>query len=273
MDVQFRARGAPRAATVLIAALVLAGVAACLPVSHPDPTQDCAGPGAQPPGEPGDGTVLLTVGGGGSEQLVLYSDGWVLSQSDGPGQSEASGQAGAMVAPLWAPAPPSDHRWQPAYLGACQLDEIRDLAQQELDEDADLGHPDVTDAGTTVATYYEGDETTKVSAYALGYGDSGVSRADRRSRAALTALIDVLAQAPQTGETLPVQRIQISLRFQRRVPSDWPGPPMEEILQGEDCGVVTGAEARELHEYLTTDYSDTDIMLAVLPPGMPGCAQ
>lgn len=235
---------------------------ACSP-SAIDPTEDCTDPGSQPTSELGSAEILLSSSG-----YVLYADGWmVISEDEGPGAVQA------MQVPLMVPPDPAGNRWQPAYLGSCQLEAVDTLAAEELVE-GDLGQPMVTDAGTTTVTYYGGEEPVSSSAYALGHeGGDGVSRSEKQGREVLKALLAALDEATVTGDVLPVETVQVHGDLEDGEPDGWPGPPLAELLGDDGCGELTGEEAREVYEYLSErTYDDVGwLRVSVVAPGRTAC--
>ncbi|WP_147915521.1 hypothetical protein [Ruania zhangjianzhongii] len=234
---------------------------ACSP-SPIDPTEDCTDAGSQPAGEPGSAEVLLTSSG-----YVLYADGWMVITAE----DEASA-ANAMRVPLMAPAPPAGDRWQPAYLGSCQLEAVDALAAEELVE-GDLGDPIVTDASTTTITYYGGEEPVSSSAYALGSESSDLSRADQQGREVLKALIAALDEATVTGDVLPVETVRVNGEVGEPEPEGWPGPPLAELLGDDGCGELTGQQALDVYEYLgERTHADVGwLRVTVVAPGQSAC--
>ena len=248
------------------------GLGACSP-EPVDPTADCSGDGASPPGEPGSAEVLLTVGNDdGSSQLtgVLYADGWVLTL-DGVDH----GAVTALHAPMRAPTPPAARQWQPAYLGSCQLDAVRELAADELAADLDLGDVPITDQARTVVTYYGGEQPSTATAYALGSEDgSDLSTDEAAGREVLKGIIAALQKAPADGELLGVETVQLIAHGEVELPPDWPGPPLADIIPADDfCGELTGEQARAVFDFVAGGGGDLDALrLEVLPPGLPACA-
>ncbi|HIZ36848.1 MAG TPA: hypothetical protein H9815_13825 [Candidatus Ruania gallistercoris] len=255
------------AAAVLTGAMLALG--ACSPEAE-DPTADCTDQGSPPPGEPGAAEVLLTVGNDdGSSQLtaVLYADGWVLTL-DGEDMSAVT----ALQPPMMAPTPPEARQWQPAYLGSCQLEEVTGLAAEELDQDQDLGDPQITDQASTIVTYYGGEQPATTRAYALGRDGAGLSSSDQAGREVLQGIITALAEAPSDGDLLEVETVQLISNGEVDLPPDWPGPPLADIIGDDEiCGELTGQEAQEAFGYIA-DGGDIDALrLEVLPPGLPTC--
>lgn len=255
---------------MLTGVLVALGLTACSR-EVVDPTADCSDEGSSPPGEPGSAEVLLTVGqASGTRMLttVLYADGWLLTL-DGEDASTLM----ALDLPLMAPTPPTARQWQQGYLGSCQLAEVTDLAAQELAADQDLGEPGITDQATTVVTYYGGEQPTTARAYALGQeDDTGLSPADTAGRDVLKGIIAALYEAPSEGELLDVETVQLLGSPSAELPGDWPGPPLTEIIAAdEDCGALSGPEAGELFDYVTSSDEPLDVRLEVLPPELPSC--
>ena len=256
---------------VLIGVLLVLGGSACSPDAV-DPTAECTDQGAPPPGEPGSADVLLTVGhASGTSMLttVLYADGWLLTL-DGADASTLM----ALGLPRMTPSTPAARQWQPGYLGACQQAAVAELAAEELAEDQDLGEPQITDQASTVVNYYGGERPTAARAYALGHEEgTRLSPSDKAGREVLKGIIDALYEAPETGELLDVETVQLLGSPDVDVPSDWPGPPLAEIIEADAyCGVLSGPEARELFEYLaTSDESIDSPRLEVMPPGLPTC--
>lgn len=258
-------------AGVLTAALLALGLSACSP-GPVDPTADCTSPGSSPPGEPGSTEALLTVGNATGTSLmtmVLYADGWVLTL-DG----EDSSAVAALRPALMAPAPPAARQWQAAYLGTCQLEAVTELAAEELAADQDLGDVPITDQADTVVTYYGDDGPTTASAYGLGHEDGGdLSRSDEAGREVLKGIIAALDEAPEDGEPLGVETVQLITNGRVDLPADWPGPPLTEIIDDdENCGALTGPEATEVFEYVAESGDDIEALrLEVMPPGLPTC--
>ena len=246
------------------AVTVLAGMAACSSPSPIDVTEDCTDAGSQPAGEPGSAEVLLTTSG-----YVLYADGWMVVAAD-----EGPDAGHAMQVPMMAPPDPAGDRWQPAYLGSCQLEAVDTLAAEELVE-GDLGDLMVTDVTSTTVTYYGGEEPVSSSAYALGHegaGD-GLSRSDKHGREVIKALLAALDEAPATGDVLPVETVQVSGDLEDGEPDGWPGPPLAELLGDDGCGELTGEDARKVYEYLSErTYDDVGwLRVSVVAPGRTAC--
>lgn len=242
---------------------VLAGITACSP-SAIDPTEDCTDAGSQPASELGSAEILLASSG-----YILYADGWMVVSAD-----EGSDAGHAMQVPMMAPPDPAGDRWQPAYLGSCQLEAVDTLAAEELVE-GDLGDLMVTDASSTTVTYYGGEEPVSSSAYALGdegAGD-GLSRSDKHGREVIKALLAALDEAPIAGDVLPVETVQVSGDLEDGEPDGWPGPPLAELLGDEGCGELTGEQAREVYEYLSErTYHDVGwLRVSVVAPGRTAC--
>lgn len=256
---------------LLTGVLLAMGVSACSPAAV-DPTADCTDQGSPPPGEPGSADVLLTVGhASGTSMLttVLYADGWLLTL-DGEDASTLM----ALGLPKTTPSPPGARQWQPGFLGSCQLEAVAELAAEELAEDQDLGEPQITDQASTVVNYYGGEQPTAVRAYALGHEEvTTLSPSDRAGREVLMGIIGALYEAPETGELLDVETVQMLGSPDVDVPSDWPGPPLAEVIEADTyCGALSGPEARELFEYFTTsDEPFASPRLEAMPPGLPTC--
>lgn len=272
-----RFRHAPRRLSAVVAAAVtvLAGATAC--TSAPvDPTASCTAEPARPPGQPGSAEVLLVLSEGYA-RTVLYTDGWMVVPAGENAGAASAGNAGAAVlarAPMMAPPPSAGSRWQPAYLGECEVQAIAELAAAELSSDADLGKPMVTDASTTSVTYYGGDEPARTSAYALGHEDPGseLSRSDEHGREVLQGLVAALDEATLIDDVLPVQAVQVTGSLDQAEPTGWPGPPLQELLAGDECGRLTGQQARDVLEFLrTTDQHLYPLRARVVPPGMQAC--
>lgn len=247
------------------AVTVLAGMTACS-ATPIEPTEDCTDVGSPPAGEPGQAEVLLTSSG-----YVLYADGWMVVAAEDAGTDAA---VNAMRVPMMAPPDPAGDRWQPAYLGSCQLEAVDTLAAEELVE-GNLGDLMVTDVTSTTITYYGGDEPVSSSAYALGHegaGD-GLSRSDKRGREVIKALLAVLEEAPVTGDALPVETIQVTGDPEDGDPDGWPGPPLAELLDDDGCGELTGEDARQVYAYLSErTYEDVSWLRAtVVAPGRTAC--
>src|SRR5699024_4909070 len=137
---------------------------------------------------------------------------------------------------------PAGDRWQPAYLGSCQLDGIDTVAAEQLVE-GDLGQPMVTDASTTSVTYYGGEEPVHSSAYALEAGASDrLSRSDQQGREGLKGRMAALDEATITGEVLPVETVRVLGEVDEPEPEGWPGPPLADLL-ADGCGEPTGEQA------------------------------
>lgn len=258
---------------MLTGVLFALALTACSP-GPVDPTADCTDEGSPPPGEPGSAEVLLTVGNATGTSLlttVLYADGWVLTLDGEDGSAVM-----ALGLPMMAPSPPAARQWQPGYLGACQLEAVTELAADELTPDSDLGDPTITDQATTVVTYYGGETPATTSAYALGQEDDagGLSRADEAGREVLKGIIGALYDAPSAGELLEVETVQLISNGDVDLPADWPGPPLADVIAaGEDCGELTGQEARDVFEYVADGGEDIDALrLEVMPPGLPTCS-
>lgn len=244
--------------------IVLAGMTACSSPSPIDATEDCTDVGSQPTSELGSAEILLSSSG-----YLLYADGWLVVSAD-----EGPDAAHAMQVPMMAPPDPAGSRWQPAYLGSCQLEAVDSLAAEELVE-GELGSPMVTDVTSTTVTYYGGEEPVRSSAYALGHESSGdgLSRSDKHGREVIKALLAALDEAPLTGDVLPVETVQVSGEVEEGEPDGWPGPPLAELLDAEGCGELTGEDAREVYDYLSErTYDDVGwLRVSVVPPGRTAC--
>ena len=104
--------------------IVLAGMTACSSPSPIDATEDCTDVGSQPTSELGSAEILLSSSG-----YLLYADGWLVVSAD-----EGPDAAHAMQVPMMAPPDPAGSRWQPAYLGSCQLEAVDTLAARHPDQ-------------------------------------------------------------------------------------------------------------------------------------------
>ncbi|SEE87345.1 hypothetical protein [Ruania alba] len=270
--VQRRHGAAATAAAVLVMTLTGCGL---LDSSGPAlPTESCPPAGSPSEGAPGAADPLVTVAvGQGPQDLthVLYEDGWVLSLAEATPEALA-----AVRLPRYVPSPYDDGpmAWQIGYLGECAMEQVTDLAESVVTENARFGDPMITDQPTTYVTRYGSGEPVRVQAYALGReaDASGLDRGEQDAREGLIALRDIAADAVPTGEVLEVTTLSVRGDPEYNLPSGWPGPPLKEILGSEPCGELVGDDAQAVYDYLLGEPDDLGwTKVAVVPPGIPAC--
>ncbi|MFD1717815.1 hypothetical protein [Georgenia deserti] len=254
------------------AAIVVAGtVAGCEP-GEPSP-EPCSEPD-QPEGRPGQAAPLLSLGGPSGTRgatQVLYEDGWVLTQeaadADGP----------AAVRPMYAgPVYDDDPRvWRSSYVGACEIEQVRELAAETFVEGIEFGSPTVTDMPSTTMTWYGDGKPVEVSAYALGHEGEydGTSRDERAARERLHVLIELLDAGVATGDVAPTGYLRVArLGSEIEDPPDWPGPPTAELLADQECGRIDGEDAVVVHDHLLAGgQAPEGVWIAVGPIGVEPC--
>ncbi|WP_420110461.1 hypothetical protein [Pseudactinotalea sp.] len=265
---------------VLLGAAVVSAVGACGVQSGADPTEGCTDE-TRTAGEPGDGEPLLTLGSETGAPTIVYSDGAVVIPTESAADLAAGAAAGHLQVPMMMPGYSGEEPggFTAGWLSECELEAVTGLADDLLVEGVDFGEPIVTDSGSTSVTY--GDFSTSI--YAFSRTDpsdwGGLSDRQNQARQDLADLWDVVDNATELTDELPIDRLFI--RFYGSISddevTDWPlEAPISELSQNGCATVADAADIEALLDRLDSGeelLEDTDWRLAVVAaaPGVSDC--
>lgn len=265
----------------VVAALILAGCGG----SGSMPTGTCTD-STRTAGDPGDAEPMLILGSVDFTPIVVYADGAVAMPMQTVVRDELV--VGYLALPMMAPGYAGEQpgSYVAGTLTDCELEEAIERADALFTPSVDFGEPQVTDAGSTSATYDPvGDApAVEISAHAFSHEDpndfGGLSGAEQRARQDLADLWNLVLGAALTDE-LSTERLHVmTLGDVADDEVDWPLPPLSEVLGGGTCATISGDDVDVVVDLLEDrdgqllddeEYDAWRLVVVAVAPGMPDC--